>query len=249
MKLIIIGDIHGESSFQEALNYYPERNDIKDDFSDIDLVIFMGDYVDSSYIDNISMKNNLIKIINLKKKYPDKVVLLIGNHDLQYMSISNNHPCSGYRSEMQYDFYEIFNNNKNLFQVAFQLETSSDDKYIFTHAGIHRGFYNQYIKEHFNGNLADTLNMLYPNYKPLYNVSFYRGGRDKMGGIFWADFIETYKKPLENYHQIIGHTHKKEGVKHYNNYKGKTSTTYVDCMPIWYEMNIENVLDTFQIYK
>ena len=50
-----------------------------------DRFIFMGDYVDSPDIDNLSMKKNLMDIIGLKKKYPDKVVLLWGNHDIHYL--------------------------------------------------------------------------------------------------------------------------------------------------------------------
>ena len=49
-----------------------------------DKVVFLGDYVDSFTISNIASYENLKDIIRLKKRDPNKVVLLLGNHDIQY---------------------------------------------------------------------------------------------------------------------------------------------------------------------
>jgi hypothetical protein len=38
----------------------------------------------------------------------------------------------------------------------------------------------------------------------LFACSFFRGGAEKRGGIFWADTIEL-KTPLKNHKQIVGH--------------------------------------------
>ena len=242
MNVLCIGDPHGEDSWKHSLDYWvPEEEETLVD--QYDYIIFMGDYVDSFTVTNNGIRTNLNEIIELKKKYPKKVILLLGNHDLQYIFYTNDHRCSGYRPEMKWDLYDIFSINKNLFQVAFEIESDDDHKYLFSHAGIHRGYYNIYIKEHFKDNLADTLNYLYPNYKPLYHVSFYRSGNKKEGGVFWADKNETYNKPLRGYHQIIGHTRSEKGIKHYDKYGcDHTSTTYIDCMPEHYELEL-NILN------
>jgi len=202
-RILVIGDTHGRDDYKIPLEYF-RPDEIDTNIHLYDYIVFMGDYVDSFDVGNKQMRNVLLDIINLKKKYPKKVVLLLGNHDLQYIFVSNDFRCSGYRPEMKYDFFDIFNINKSLFQVAFEIETTEKHKYIFTHAGIHRGFYNNYLKEHdTEKTLADTLNFLYPNYKPLFHVSWFRGGFKKEGGVFWADKQEIYKKPLKGYHQII----------------------------------------------
>jgi len=247
-KFLIIGDLHGNDSWKIPLEYF-RPNEIESNIDKYDFIIFMGDYVDSFDKSNEQIINVLLDIIKLKQNYPDKVILLLGNHDLQYIFDSNDFRCSGYRTEMKFDLFDIFNTNKKLFQVAFEVMSDDENKYLFTHAGVHKGFYNLYIKKMDDQNtLADSLNVLFPNYKPLYHVSWYRGGYKKEGGIFWADKQETYKKPLKNYHQIIGHTYNKSGVKHYNNYScDRTSTTYVDCMPIYYELSL-NVKQISEIY-
>jgi predicted MPP superfamily phosphohydrolase len=245
-EILIIGDLHGEDSWKLPLEYFLP-NEVETNIDKYDFIVFMGDYVDSFTKSNEEIRKNLIDIIELKLKYPEKVILLLGNHELQYLFDSKEFSCSGYRTEMKYDLFDILNRNKNLFQVSFEIH-SNTDKYIFTHAGIHRGFYNIYIKQHdTEETLSETLNNLYPNYKALFHVSWYRGGIKKEGGIFWADKIETYTKPLKGYHQIIGHTHT-EDIKYYNNYGcDKTSTIFVDCMPIYHELKL-NVTSTSKIH-
>jgi predicted phosphodiesterase len=75
MKLIAIGDIHGRSDWKEIV-----KN------NDFDKVVFIGDYFDTH--ENIFPKQqikNFNEIIKCKEKNPDKVVLLLGNHDYHYL--------------------------------------------------------------------------------------------------------------------------------------------------------------------
>lgn len=77
MKVRVIGDIHGESWWKELAN----------DIDKIDLCIFLGDYVDSYTVSNEDMINNLLDIIQFKKDNSDKVILLYGNHEWNYLSL------------------------------------------------------------------------------------------------------------------------------------------------------------------
>jgi len=198
MKTISIGDIHGRPYWKQI------------DPSKYDKIIFVGDYVDSYGIADVMVKNNLQEIIDLKNQYPDKVVLILGNHDLQYMWSYVEFGCSGFRTQMYQDLHKLFNDNKNLFQIAFQVKN-----YIWTHAGISKGWYefNREIIEEYTDKfecktLAETLNVILwtKDNRILHQVGSYRGGAYYHGGITWADRRETSNDYLANYHQIVGHT-------------------------------------------
>lgn len=223
MKILTSGDIHGRTCWKEI---NPDN---------YDYIIFVGDYLDSFDVKNYDMFINLVNIIDFKKKYPDKVILLWGNHDLYYyFGGMRRHWCSGGRPEMIYDWGDLLRTNRRLFQSAFQI-----DNYIWTHAGIHLGWYDKYIKKQIEPgdvNLADTLNRLFEmNYDPLFNVSWIRGGTSKEGGIFWADKQETSNKPLPEYNQILGHTPVNKITTIERSYKNKPSATvtYVDVLGGW----------------
>ena len=226
MKILSIGDVHG-TDFWKGFVLNP---------SEFDVIVFVGDYVDSFDKTNEQIKNNLLDIIEFKKSYPEKVFLLLGNHDIQYAlnppaTLQMKYGCSGYRGEMHYDLYDIFNNNKDSFQVAYQYEN-----YIWTHAGIHRGWYQSFLAQYnkyfqmFDENVAGKLNIAYKyEVKSLFDVGYLRWGMQKVGGIFWADKQETWLKPLKEYHQICGHTHI-EDIKQIEYKKFNCSVTYIDVV-------------------
>jgi len=218
IKSITCGDLHGSDIWK---NINPNN---------YDKIIFIGDYVDSFTVSNIIMKHNLLDIIQFKKDNMDKVILLIGNHDQQYISGNPNQRCSGFRPEMLWDFQDIFRKNKNLFQVAYQI-----DNYLWTHAGISEEWYKYSAKRQIsmcdleNETIADQLNGLYQyNKQSLFDVGSSRGGIMDVGGILWADKNETSKDPLPDYHQIVGHTN----IENIETIKkdDSTSITYIDCL-------------------
>jgi hypothetical protein len=131
--VITIGDIHGFDTWKQALDYWrpEEEKTLIDQF---DYIVFLGDYVDEFHLKDAQIYKNLLEIIELKKKYPEKVILLWGNHDIQYIFKGNE--CSGYRPSMYLQLNEIFTRHEKLFQLAFQIKN-----YIWTHAGLHRGWY------------------------------------------------------------------------------------------------------------
>jgi hypothetical protein len=198
-KFIAIGDIHGRDIWKSIDPDHYEK------------IIFVGDYVDGPLSDNEVVKN-LQDIIDFKINFNDKVILLIGNHDLQYFlwDVFNPYECSGFRRHLQPLLTEIFRINSELFQIAYQI-----DNFLFTHAGVSIGWYNycrEIIEEYENKfetkSLADTLNVIFKskNTKILHLVSTIRGGIYEFGGITWADKSETYYYPLPGYHQIVGHS-------------------------------------------
>jgi hypothetical protein len=154
---------------------------------------------------------------------------LLGNHDIPYFLGKTKSYISGFRPLMVWDLHDLFKSNKEFFSAAFQI-----DNYIWTHAGIHKGWYNKYIpnaiKEYnLTGNIADNLNKLFEyEFEPLHKISLHRGGIAKEGGIFWADWNELYKKPLSGYNQIFGHTYKPKKIIKTYTFNENTSITNVD---------------------
>ena len=131
MKLLLIPDVHGRASWQQPVKDALKLKDIH--------IIFLGDYVDSFDIPGFKILQNLREIIALKKKFPDKVTLLLGNHDYAY--IHGFYAISGFQASMMNDYRQIFEENKNLFEVAWG--SSGKERYtLVTHAGLTEGFYN-----------------------------------------------------------------------------------------------------------
>lgn len=229
MKILSIGDIHGKNIIPniEANNY--------------DKIVFVGDYMDSYDISPIEQIINLEEIIQFKKNNYDKVELLIGNHDIQYyLPDSKLHlvRASGYNPAIKFETHNLFKENKELFKITYQYQN-----YIWSHAGITKGWYNMSFKSFdTEKTLAESLNLQFEYENPvLWYCSHHRGGFKNVGGILWADKIETWKKPLQNYHQIIGHTRVDSIIN--RNINENTSVTYIDCLDIdlnkYYVLNIK----------
>lgn len=219
MKIQAIGDIHGRPDWKDLVGL------------SCDKIVFLGDYVDSYVYQDVDILHNLKEIIWFKEKHPEKVILLLGNHCLQYMFSYETHGCSGFRQNMYWDLHDLYTKNKDLFQVAYQ-----EKNYLFTHAGIHKGWYDysaipQLIESGLSNeiNIADQLNGLFRlNKSSLFDIGYLRGGFSQVGGIFWADKKMTSRKPLEGLHQIVGHT-RVDDIKTIT-FNDNTSITYCDCL-------------------
>ena len=218
MKTVTIGDIHGKPDWKKVnpANY--------------DIIIFLGDYVDSNTIEDEEMLDNLAEIVALKKRFPRKVKLLYGNHENSYLF--RQYRTTGYRYDIAEQITTILSDNSGLFQVAWQYRN-----YLWTHAGIHSDFYNQKLAScvlQTDKSLAATLERLFSEeYRALFEVGYERGGWDEKmtGGPFWIDKSRLLKDPLRGYHQIVGHT-PVETVEHYYPFEDdeNTSVTFCDCI-------------------
>ena len=203
MKIAVIGDLHGKGCWKKLLE---GRTD------SFDKIVFMGDYSDDSWVtfSDEEIVNNLKEVIEFKKNNNDKAVLLIGNHDFQY--IVGYPTASRYRKSYAKEMNEIFNNNTSIFDTIYIY-----NGYIFTHAGITNGWID-YIKNKYDikdiniDNVEDTINMVYENDKNDCNIaSFRRGGGSEFAGILWADIEDLYDDAWIGYNQVVGHNRVKPG--------------------------------------
>lgn len=227
MKILSIGDIHGSTAWKSMGDIGNLLNS-KGAIPEFDMYIFLGDYTDHWDIPNTQIFENLKEIVEFKKIYPNNVVLLLGNHDLQYWFSYDRHGCTGFKSVMYFDLNEFFRMNRNLFQIAYSFKRGKEI-YLWTHAGIHKGWWEYSFKGGRIDDISSQLNQAFEKYdNSLFDVGYSRGGSANVGGPFWADKSETWNKPLENVHQIIGHTRVDSITKkEINRY---TSITYIDCL-------------------
>jgi metallophosphoesterase superfamily enzyme len=141
MKIISIGDIHGRNTWKVHLfgsiqGYQDWKDEVENGISEFmsdlypyrqfDKIIFVGDYVDSFDVSNSDMLSNFEELVYLKRAMPERVILLLGNHDIQYI---HRRPCTGYRPEMHFTFGKIFKNNEECFQIAYLHQNAETGKH------------------------------------------------------------------------------------------------------------------------
>jgi len=198
--ILIVPDIHGRDFWLPALDYKGE-------------IIFLGDYTDPYPAEGFTDEDSyqiLLKVIKFKQENPDRVTLLIGNHEMHYY---NKYMAAG---RFSYDYYDKFNElltneaTKDLFQVCKKV-----DKYLFIHAGIIKKWYDLHYNDFKDcgSNLEEQLNnAFFSKMHIFYEASRYRYGIDDAGSPLWADGRELYDEKEKGEHfdpeiiQIVGHT-------------------------------------------
>lgn len=204
-KILVIPDVHGRAFWREAVEAAGEMP-----------VVFLGDYLDPYPDEAISREEaweGFVEIVALKKNQPDRVTLLLGNHDLAYV----NSAIAGSRFDRRNAkrnrafFYE----NMALFDLTRSIETQ-ERRYLLSHAGILRGWVGAHEKLlGTSDDIGNSLNELlhdnsyrFPLMMAMADVSSYRGGLDLYGSPVWADVSEqaTDRFEWEGIYQIFGHT-------------------------------------------
>lgn len=198
MKILIVPDVHGREFWRPVLNIIDKY----------DKVIFLGDYLDPYPSDGISPPKafeEFLSILDLKNKYPDKVTLLLGNHDLHYIN-RNFVRSTRYNTVDANLYYEVFNENKDLFKI-FDVVESDERTNIFCHAGITLEWL-RYKKMLLAELLEKSLDELLES-RVLEDVSWFRGGYNEYGSPVWADARELAECSTvlgEDTEQFVGHT-------------------------------------------
>lgn len=206
----IIPDVHGRPFWRDAVQNIETTP-----------VIFLGDYLDPYPQDHVTWKdswNGLKDIIDLKRKHPEHVTLLLGNHDVHYYP---GYPF--FQKGSRYDdvhatrIQNLFLKNLDCFDIAKIIPRSDGHPFLLTHAGIQNSWISEIyhelrtedpaihdfllelsdIKGHPN-QIADLFNRALHSQnknlmkfimRSLSSISPSRGGRQQ-GSCVWADFDE-----------------------------------------------------------
>ncbi len=217
IRTITIGDLHGLNSWKVV------------DPGKYEKIIFLGDYFDSLKVRDDEMVQNFIEIIEFKQEWFDRVILIIGNHEMSYLNPE--YRSSGYRSTIGSLVESMLWSYLELFKVAWQYKN-----YLWSHAGVEQSFYEKHIASRIldgDKTIANTLQRLFEaEYPPIFEVGYERGGAyNNVGGPLWIDAERLLASPLKGYHQIVGHNPCRT-ILHHTPFPDdhETSVTLCDCI-------------------
>lgn len=214
--ILIIPDVHGRDFWKKPVMDFLEKEEGK--------IIFLGDYLDPYLYefegtgmtdDEIRKKaiDTFKEIIELKKANFDRVVLLLGNHDLGYFIDKD--ICEVRRDYFNYNIIrDLFDDNFDLFQLADEVYLNGKH-IIFSHAGFNKDYAKFVFGDKVNEeNVVELFNNTYYQDKieKLQMLGYYSRYRGLWGGRFgsivWADLREWFDNNGNEAYgfNVVGHT-------------------------------------------
>ena len=148
LRILTFGDTHGRGVWEDVIE--------KEGIENLDLIIFLGDYFTSREGIPVEFQEaNFRRIVEFKNRYPDKVVLLRGNHDME--------ACKYYWSECNpWHNSTWVADNKDWFLENTQWLIQIDDV-VFSHAGITQRWYEDMRKKYPEITCFEDINNIEPS--------------------------------------------------------------------------------------
>lgn len=220
VEIIVIPDVHGRTFWKDAIAKREENTHI----------VFLGDYLDPYETENISYEEalaNFKEILKFKETHHQNTSLLLGNHDIHYISTYPNGRSTRYDNVHASEIAKLLNDNHYFFEMMFTARIG-DKTFVFSHAGINKLWvFNSAhalsidckneqnagtridglpVNEMFRVE-AENNNLFYI----LSEVSYLRGGMSNAGSMIWEDVsaYENEEPYLPNLVQVFGHTQMK----------------------------------------
>lgn len=206
---LIIPDVHGRTFWKEAVARFPHIP-----------VIFLGDYLDPywNYIEKINRREaieNFKEILDYTHRNADNVTLLLGNHDIHYLTPDLD--CSRKDERNALEIERIYEDNMELFKMAACMKTDKGEV-LLSHAGILPGWLDLRmpdVRKDDCQSICNALNEAAKKREFLFQLakdaSWQRGGSIKFGSPVWADVTEHDPDDASvrlpgNVCQIFGHS-------------------------------------------
>jgi len=184
VKIITVPDPHGQEHWKKARKLIDE----------VDKIVFLGDYWDHWTTGYNRQLSNFIQILKFKKKHPDKVVLLWGNHDTSYYLDER---CSGHQPGVAFDIYQMLKVHNNLFDVIFIA-----DKWIFVHGGVSKDW-----MRHAGMKDPSEINQMFKERSGYFKWVGPDGyGNNQFEGPLWIRPGALRKYALDGYNFAVGHS-------------------------------------------
>ena len=199
MRVIAIGDTHGRDIWRQIGS--AEMN--------FDKMIFIGDYFDTKdkiYPDE--QIDNFNEIIELKKAFRDKIVLLLGNHDFHYLK-NVDETYSGFQYSHRLAIQEVLEIaiKERLLQICDVFQNC-----LFSHAGFSKTWC---ATNHLDTNCTSTEfvknanNLFYTSrqsFKFKMGINRSSTGDDITQSPIWIRPSSLAKDKIDDYVQVVGHT-------------------------------------------
>lgn len=233
IQILLIPDVHGRQFWKQPVMEVLENTNAK--------IVFLGDYLDvypqefaemygfkldvytqENYDKIYKLLDDTVdmfgEIIELKKKYPERITLLVGNHDCGYAVGTK--ICEVRRDKRNASkICKLFDDNWEMFKLADEARIA-DKHFIFSHAGINKTYAERCFGDVNEDNVVSLFNEAWfeNNYgimDSLGQYSVFRGwGGGDYGSLVWADarewFQEQYMSDVKNEaygYAVVGHTH------------------------------------------
>jgi hypothetical protein len=193
MKTVVIPDIHHNIDDaqwildNEGADEYVLLGDIFDDFHDTP---------------HISCRTATWLVDTLQR---DDVICLWGNHDVPYRWSMNKHvwcpgfdhdKCRAINSKMTFDHWD---------KLKWYYKTQG---FYLSHAGLCEEIFchpvNGFSDEYVDWSIDRGMNHLSAGYDADFCRHGFRMGKQRVGGLIWADWSEL--KPIKGINQIVGHS-------------------------------------------
>lgn len=196
MKIVALGDTHGRNKWKEIVV----------ENKDADMIVFIGDYFDAKdggYSANRQIEN-FKEIVQFKRDNPNKVVLLIGNHDFHYLN-GVNEEYSSYQFGYAKDINSVLQPavDEGLLQMAYQYGS-----YFFSHAGLTKTWANRNNID--MDDLDNSVNELFRDditkFRFTIGPNGSYGGNDVTQPPIWVRPQSLVKDMVDDIICIVGHT-------------------------------------------
>lgn len=196
VRTLIIPDIHNKVRQVDAILARLERN------GRFDRVVCLGDYFDD-FGDTVEEAQFTARWLKARIE-ENKFTLLLGNHDVHYLSHNPDLRSSGYSDEKAVVIDRILT---AAHWQACRLHVWVDD-WLLSHAGWNAAFgewRGSDSRASLDKRIEGALQTLHRGeLDPLLLAGWVRGGDQEHGGILWQDKSEA--QPLPGLRQIVGHT-------------------------------------------
>lgn len=193
MKIVVIGDIHGRDVWKEIVEKEHDANKF----------VFVGDYFDSWDVTPLEQIKNFTHISVFKEMHPYKCILLIGNHDFQYLT--DNQRYSGYNDDNAATYRRLLN---GLIEQGKMQVLHKDGNFLFSHAGVSKEWIDLHSIDY--GDFVGSVNKMFVDGKydilDFFQPDVSRCGDDVHQSPIWIRPNSFEKSAIDGYTQIVGHT-------------------------------------------
>lgn len=225
-RIVAIGDIHGRTTWNPIL---------EKEWDNTDKFIFIGDYLDSFNILIMNQIKNLKEIAHEALSNPNKIDLLIGNHDFHYLD-GIDETYSGFNALTKPHAQEILellirNNQLNICKVY--------DGVLYSHAGISNKFIDELqntLPKELNVDLKsdpEFINEIFRTKRKLFGFGQFAGnkpcdqyGNNTFQSPIWIRPESLMKNPLMK-PQVFGHTRQDKNIT-----LRKNNFALIDCLDV-----------------
>ena len=188
MKIIVIGDIHGDSIWKEIIKQ--EKT--------FDKVVFLGDYWDSFSINSENQKKNYIAIQEFREENSGKVITLLGNHDFHYLYPTH---YSGWKNSTKFLATPLLEVDIRAGKLPYAYRY---EDIIFSHAGVTQYWLDNVAQATLEELLAGEIQLRHFDWNSKLGSDPY--GDTISNSPMWVRPYSLKRGAIDGYKQVVGHT-------------------------------------------